>query len=60
MIMLGNAVPFTDRNGEKRIGRIRMEYGAFEGGIRYIIVDETNGREYRCVKKRQKFVELVL
>lgn len=60
MIMLGNAVPFTDRSGEKRIGRITREYGAFEGGIRYIIQDETNGREYRCIKKNQKFVELVV
>lgn len=60
MIMLENAVPFTDRNGEGRYGRVTREYGAFEGGIRYIIQDETNGRDYRCVKKNGKFVELVV
>lgn len=53
-------VMFTDRNGEGRYGIIVREYGAFEGGIRYIIQDETNGRDYRCVKKNGKFVELVV
>lgn len=58
--MIGNAVPFTDRNGERRIGKIVREYGAYEGGIRYIIQDETNGHDYRCVKVRQQFKELIL
>lgn len=60
MIMLGNVVLFTDRRGEKRAGRVVREYGAFEGGIRYIIVDETNGREYRCVNVNDELVELVV
>ena len=58
--MIRDVVPFKDRNGEGRYGQIVREYGAYEGGIRYIIQDETNGREYRCVKKRQQFVELVI
>lgn len=53
-------VMFTDKNGEGRYGRIVHSYGAFEGGIRYVIQDETNGRDYRCVKKNGKFVELVI
>lgn len=52
-------VMFTDRNGEGRYGRIVREYGAFEGGTRYIIQDETNGQDYRCVKKNGKYVEYV-
>lgn len=52
-------VQFADRNNEGRYGQIVREYGAFEGGTRYIIVDETNGREYRCIKKNGKFVEYV-
>lgn len=53
-------VMFKDRNGEGRYGEIVREYEAFEGGMRYIIRDETNGREYRCIKKNGKFVELVV
>lgn len=53
-------VMFTDRNGEGRYGRILREYMAFEGSIRYIIQDETTGREYRCVKANDEFVELVI
>lgn len=58
--MIGNTVAFTDKRGEGRYGRIVREYGAFEGGIRYIIQDETNGRDYRCVKKNGNYVELVV
>lgn len=58
--MTGNTVAFTDNNGEGRYGIIVREYGAFEGGIRYIIQDETNGRYYRCVKKNGNYVELVV
>ena len=58
--MVNDVVMFKDRNNEGRYGMIVREYGAFEGGIRYIIQDETNGRDYRCVKKSQKFVELVV
>ena len=52
-------VQFTDRNGEYRNGEIIREYRAFEGDMRYIIVDEINGREYRCVKKNGEYVEYV-
>ena len=52
-------VNFIDRNSESRIGNIVREYRAFEGEMRYIIVDETTGREYRCVKKNGQFVEYV-
>lgn len=55
-----NNVQFTDRNGEKRYGVIVREYCAFEGGVRYIIQDETNGRDYRCVRKNGTFVELTV
>ena len=54
-------VMFTDRNGEGRYGHIVRQYPSFEDGrIRYIIIDETNGHDYRCVKKNGKFVELVI
>lgn len=43
-------VEFKDRNGEYRQGQIVREYRAFEGDMRYIIVDEINQREYRCIK----------
>lgn len=52
-------VMFRDRNGEDRYGRIVREYSAFEGGMRYIIIDETNGHEYRCVRKNGKYKEYV-
>lgn len=54
-------VKFTDRNNELRMGTIVREYQAFEGEIRYIIVDEINNREYRCVKVGEdEYKELVL
>ena len=58
--MRGAIVNFTDKNDEKRIGQIVHEYGAFEGGIRYVIRDETNGRDYRCVRKNNDYKELVI
>lgn len=58
--MMINVVMFTDRNGEGHYGAIVKEYGAFEGGIRYVIQDEINGRHYRCVKKNGKYKELVI
>ena len=57
---MDNTVMFKDRNGEGRYGRIVRSYGAYECGIRYIIQDETNGRDYRCVKKNGKYKELVI
>jgi len=53
-------VMFKDRNGEGRYGQIVRSYGAYEGGVRYIIQDETNGRDYRCVRKNGTYVELVI
>lgn len=41
-------ITFTDRNGNKLQGTLVRQYGAFEGGMRYII--DTGTREYRCVK----------
>ena len=52
-------VNFTDRTGELRAGKIVREYRAFEGEMRYIIVDEITNREYRCVKKNGTFIEYV-
>ena len=53
-------VQFTDRNGNVRKGLIVKEYGAFEGGMRYVIRDAETKREYRCVRKHGEFVELVV
>lgn len=53
-------VMFKDRKGEGHYGKIVREYGAFEGGIRYIIRDEINGHDYRCVKKNGEYKELVI
>ena len=58
--MRNDNVMFKDRNGEGRYGRIVHEYGAFEGGVRYIIQDETNGHEYRCVRANGEYKELVV
>lgn len=55
-----DVVMFTDKNGEGRYGLIVRIYGAYEGDVRYIIQDETNGREYRCTKKNGKYKELVI
>ena len=55
-----NNVEFTDRIGEIHVGWIAKKYVAFEGQERYILVDEINQHEYRCVKKNGKFVELVV
>ena len=40
-------ITFIDRNGNKLQGTLVRQYGAFEGGMRYII--SVNNREYRCV-----------
>jgi len=53
-------VDFKDRNGEFRKGKVTREYRAFEGDMRYIILDEINGREYRCVKVNGEYRELVV
>lgn len=52
-------ITFTDRNGTQITGELVHQYPAFEGGMRYIIVN--HGKEYRCVKDASgKFVELVV
>ncbi len=57
---MDNIVMFFDRKGEGHYGLMIREYPAFEGGMRYIIEDETSGYEYRCVKENGKYVELVV
>lgn len=50
---------FTTKNGEVLEGKLVHQYGAFEGGMRYIFRTE-NGREYRCIKDTDgNFVEYV-
>ena len=52
-------IAFTTRNGEQLTGELVHQYPAFEGGMRYILVN--HGKEYRCVKDEQnRFVELVV
>lgn len=53
-------VMFVDRKGECRYGKIIRMYGAYEGDVRYIIHDETNGRDYRCTKVNSEYKELVI
>lgn len=53
-------VIFTDRNGIERKGKLLRDYISFEGEIRYSIEDINTLRDYRCVKKNGKFVELVV
>jgi len=53
-------VNFVDRNNEQRIGHIVREYRAFEGDWRYIIVDETTNREYRCSKINGQYKEYIV
>lgn len=53
-------VMFTDRNGIERKGKLLREYESFEGEIRYSIEDINTLRDYRCVEKNGKLVELVV
>lgn len=53
-------IDFIDRNGEYRKGTILRQYEAWEGDVRYIILDEINNREYRCVKVDGEYRELVV
>lgn len=53
-------VNFTTRDGDNVEGIIIRNYLAYEGGMRYIIVD-ISGREYRCVKDDDgNYIELVV
>lgn len=54
------SIAFKDRDNKKREGHIVHQYTAFEGGMRYVLVDDSTGHEYRCVKKNGEFVELVM
>ena len=50
---------FKARSGELKEGTLVRQYGAFEGGMRYIV--SVNGKEYRCVKDADgNMVELVV
>ena len=50
---------FKTRSGELKEGTLVRKYGAFEGGMRYIV--SVNGKEYRCVKDADgNMVELVV
>ena len=41
-------ITFTTRDGKILTGKLVHQYGAFEGGMRYII--SVNGKDYRCVR----------
>lgn len=50
---------FKTRDGEVKEGTLVRQYGAFEGGMRFII--SVNGKDYRCVKDADgNMVELVV
>lgn len=52
-------ITFTTRDNTQISGELVHQYPAFEGGMRYIIVN--HGKQYRCVKDKDgKFVELVV
>lgn len=54
-------VTFTARDNTQITGELIRQYPAFEGSIRYIIRNNSNGKEYRCVKDDEgKFYELVI
>ena len=48
MIKGEHTMEFITRDGTKLIGTLVHQYRAFEGGMRYILVN--NGKEYRCIK----------
>ena len=49
---------FTTKNGEVLQGKLVHQYGAFEGGMRYIF-ELQNGKQYRCIKVDGKYIEYV-
>ena len=51
-------IEFITRDGEVLQGELVHSYGAFEGGMRYIF-QTADGKEYRCVKDDDKYVEYV-
>ena len=50
---------FTDRNGNVLTGTVIYQYSAFEGGHR-LIIQNADGKQYRCVWKDGKLTELVV
>ena len=54
-------VEFTTKDGDVKYGHIVHQYPAFEGGMRYVLSESADGKNYRCVKDNDgKFVELVI
>lgn len=51
---------FITRDGKVKLGYLVRRYLSFEGEWRYIFKCETENREYRCVRKDNVFVELVI
>lgn len=51
---------FITRDGKIKVGYLVRRYLSFEGEWRYIFKCENENREYRCVRKDNAFVELVL
>lgn len=50
-------ITFTTKQGEVKEGKLVRQYGAFEGGMRYIV--SADGIEYRLIQKDGKYVEYV-
>ena len=54
-------VTFTARDNTQITGELVRAYEAYEGGMRYIIRNNSNGRDYRCVRDDEgKYYELVI
>lgn len=51
---------FITRDGKVKLGYLVWRYLSFEGEWRYIFKCENENREYRCVRKDNTFVELVI
>lgn len=51
---------FITRDGKVKLGYLVRRYLSFEGEWRYIFKCDKENREYRCVRKDNAFVELVL
>ena len=51
---------FITREGKVKLGYLVRRYLSFEGEWRYIFKCDKDKREYRCIRKDNAFVELVL
>lgn len=49
---------FITRDGKVKLGYLVRRYLSFDGEWRYIF--KCNNKEYRCIRKDNVFVELVL